>query len=254
MLWASGPHSEKQWSSPFRLPSHEGMGASLMIQSVKNLPAIKEALCSTGDRGLTPGSGRSPGEGNGSPLHYSCLGSPTDPHGVTNSYNLATKPQHLCGESSSSLAGTGFWSSQKDRTFCNPDQIHWALTCGDQTATALSFSLLRTDFPVWEGKLDSELCINLVFKVFIKLLLWIMHPCLALEHRTGCSCHRKVNYQPQSDFLYFFQRSTGSLEVISEFSTQKCRLGFNRKVDIPSQTPAYSNSKFAHMFSLWDKK
>ena len=30
------------------------------------------------DAGLTPGSGRSPGEGNGNPLQYSCLGNPMD--------------------------------------------------------------------------------------------------------------------------------------------------------------------------------
>ena len=34
---------------------------------VKNLPA------NAGDVGSTPGSGRSPGEGNGHPLHYSYL-------------------------------------------------------------------------------------------------------------------------------------------------------------------------------------
>ena len=34
---------------------------------VKNLPV------SAGDTGLIPGLGRSPGEGNGSPLWYSCL-------------------------------------------------------------------------------------------------------------------------------------------------------------------------------------
>ena len=28
--------------------------------------------------GLIPGSGRSPGEGNGNPLQYSCPGNPTD--------------------------------------------------------------------------------------------------------------------------------------------------------------------------------
>ena len=39
---------------------------------VKNLPANVE------DRGLIPGSGRSPREGNGSPLQYSCLGNPMD--------------------------------------------------------------------------------------------------------------------------------------------------------------------------------
>ena len=34
---------------------------------VKNLPANAE------DKGLIPGSGRSPGEGNGNPLQYACL-------------------------------------------------------------------------------------------------------------------------------------------------------------------------------------
>ena len=31
-----------------------------------------------GDSGLTPGSGRSPGEGNGNPLKYYCLGNTMD--------------------------------------------------------------------------------------------------------------------------------------------------------------------------------
>ena len=33
----------------------------------------KESTCSVEDRGLIPGSGRSPGEGNGDLLPYSCL-------------------------------------------------------------------------------------------------------------------------------------------------------------------------------------
>ena len=33
----------------------------------------KESACSMGDPGLIPGSGRSPGEGNGNPLQCSCL-------------------------------------------------------------------------------------------------------------------------------------------------------------------------------------
>ena len=37
---------------------------------VKNLPANAG---DTGDLGSIPGSGRSPGVGNGNPLHYSCL-------------------------------------------------------------------------------------------------------------------------------------------------------------------------------------
>ena len=45
------------------------------------------------DLGLIPGSGRSPGEGNGNPLQYSCLENPMDGgtwwaivHGVTKSW------------------------------------------------------------------------------------------------------------------------------------------------------------------------
>ena len=37
---------------------------------VKNLPAMQG---DSGDAGLIPGSGRSPGEGNGNPLQYSRL-------------------------------------------------------------------------------------------------------------------------------------------------------------------------------------
>ena len=39
---------------------------------------VKNPLASAGDSGLIPGSGRSPGEGNGNPLQYSCLENPRD--------------------------------------------------------------------------------------------------------------------------------------------------------------------------------
>ena len=57
---------------------------SLIAQLVKNLPAVQETW------GSIPGSGRSPGEGHGSWLQYSCLENPMDRgawwaavHGVT---------------------------------------------------------------------------------------------------------------------------------------------------------------------------
>ena len=37
-----------------------------------------ESACSTGDPSSIPGLGRSPGEGNGNPLQYSCLENPMD--------------------------------------------------------------------------------------------------------------------------------------------------------------------------------
>ena len=35
--------------------------------------AVKESACNEGDLGAVTGLGRSPGEGNGNPLQYSCL-------------------------------------------------------------------------------------------------------------------------------------------------------------------------------------
>ena len=53
----------------------------------------KESACNTRGLGSIPGWGRSPGEGNGYPLHYSCLENSMDRgvwwatvHGVTKSW------------------------------------------------------------------------------------------------------------------------------------------------------------------------
>ena len=45
----------------------------LMVK-VKDYSSVgKESACNAGDLGLISASGRSPGEGNGNPLQYSCL-------------------------------------------------------------------------------------------------------------------------------------------------------------------------------------
>ena len=45
----------------------------------------KESACNAGDLGSIPGLGKSPGEGNGNPLQYSCLENPwtEEPGGAT---------------------------------------------------------------------------------------------------------------------------------------------------------------------------
>ena len=65
----------------------------------------KESACNAGDSGLSPGSGRSPGERNGNPLQYSCLENSMDrgawqatAHGVTKSQTrLSDKHFHFTG-------------------------------------------------------------------------------------------------------------------------------------------------------------
>ena len=84
--WANivGGHGFDLWSR--KLPYPVGQLSCLVAQMVKNL------LANAGDPGLIPGLGRSPGEGNGYPLSYSCLENSMDRgarwatvHGVTNS-------------------------------------------------------------------------------------------------------------------------------------------------------------------------
>ena len=63
--------------------------------------AGKESACNVGDVGSIPRSKRSPGERNGNPLQYSCLGYPLteEPGGLQTmgsqsvGHNLATKPK-----------------------------------------------------------------------------------------------------------------------------------------------------------------
>ena len=56
----------------FMFPNLHSTLAPLVAQMVKNLP------CNVGDLGLIPGFGKSPGEGDGYPLQYSCLENPMD--------------------------------------------------------------------------------------------------------------------------------------------------------------------------------
>ena len=64
---------------------------------------LKNPPVKAGDAGSIPGPGRSPGEGNGNPLQYSCLGNPMERgawraavHGVAEELDkLVTKQQLL---------------------------------------------------------------------------------------------------------------------------------------------------------------
>ena len=50
-----------------------GFGEDMIYLGFPGGSDIKEYACSAGDPGLIPGSGKSPGEGHGYPLQYSCL-------------------------------------------------------------------------------------------------------------------------------------------------------------------------------------
>ena len=74
------------------------------LQSSFGGSAVKNLSANAGDTGLIPGSERSLGGGNGSPLRYSCLENPMDRgarraiiHGVTKNWTQLTT--HMCHQS-----------------------------------------------------------------------------------------------------------------------------------------------------------
>jgi len=72
----------------------------LLVGKLARSSVGKESACNAGDPASIPGLGRSPGEGNGHTLRYSCLENPMDRGswqatvlGVTRlRHDLATKP------------------------------------------------------------------------------------------------------------------------------------------------------------------
>ena len=49
-----------------------------MVNKAFLVAEVKASACNVGDLSSIPGWGRSPGEGNGNPLQYSCLENPMD--------------------------------------------------------------------------------------------------------------------------------------------------------------------------------
>ena len=99
----------------------------------------KESTCNAGDLGSIPGLGRSPGEGNGYPLQYSCL---ENPHGQR------------------SLAGYGPWGREESDT---TEQLSTTLhiTQGLLKQCSCLFSFLRFFF-FWCGPFKTIIFLFLV--------------------------------------------------------------------------------------------
>ena len=64
-----------------------------MVFDLSRSSDSKESACNAGDLGSIPGLGRSPGEGNGNSLQYSCLENPTDRGAWRATVHRVTKSQ-----------------------------------------------------------------------------------------------------------------------------------------------------------------
>ena len=111
-------HRRPQWGKRNQESYLEKVKCELKFESEKKLREEKallikerwqdgkESASKAGDAGSNPGSGRSPGGGNGNPLQYSCLENPMDRgawwvtvHGVTKSrHDWVTERTHKEGK------------------------------------------------------------------------------------------------------------------------------------------------------------
>ena len=80
----------------------------------------KESACNAGDPGSVPGWGRSPGEGNGYPLLYSCLENPMDRGAWQATF-------HGVAKSRAQLSDYHKWPSLAAAHLGQPTQVSYAL-------------------------------------------------------------------------------------------------------------------------------
>ena len=66
--------------------------ASALVDGTEGSSVCKESACNAGDSALISELGRSPGEGNGHPLQYSCL---ENPHGQRRLQSMGSQESDL---------------------------------------------------------------------------------------------------------------------------------------------------------------
>ena len=90
LLWSLQVINDQYLEHSLKLRSHTSFKLDIFLQMIFLITLSKQDLvflgssvskefaCNAGDPSLIPGSGRSPGEGIGYPLHYSCMENPMD--------------------------------------------------------------------------------------------------------------------------------------------------------------------------------
>ena len=68
----------RTWKQPKGPSTDEWIKMYYIHMGIPGDSEVKASACNAGDRGLIPGSGIFPEEGNGNPLQYSCLENPMD--------------------------------------------------------------------------------------------------------------------------------------------------------------------------------
>ena len=82
----------------------------------------KVSACNVGDPGSIPGLGRSPGEGNGNPLQYSCLENPKDRGALLATVHGVAKSQTWLSDFTFTMRHIGSWFPSQ---WSNQQPLYW---------------------------------------------------------------------------------------------------------------------------------
>ena len=87
---------------------------------------VKESAFNVGDLGSIPGLGRSPGEGNGNPLQYSCLENPMDRGAWWATVHGVTKSRTRLSDFTFTLVYPNTWSKNICKQIINNSMLFFA--------------------------------------------------------------------------------------------------------------------------------
>ena len=111
---------------------------------------VKVSACNVGDPSSTPGSGRSPGEGNGNPFQYSCLENPMDGGAWWATVHGVSKSRTRLSDFTFTTSLT-FLHNTALKLFCllSTSLAHIQNTISMRAGTCLSHSLLYSQLLEW---------------------------------------------------------------------------------------------------------
>ena len=139
---------------------------------------VKESAYNVGDPGSIPGQGRSPGEGDGNPLQYSCLENPMDGEAWQATVRGVTKS----------------WTRLSDFTFTFTQsysiQCHLARSCFMSFSTILLFSSFESYCPCSNNSLKIQsFCYQGILKVSFNFYSWLVISAAAAATEKAMATH-----------------------------------------------------------------
>ena len=147
--------------------------ASLVAWSVKSLAAKQEATCKTGGTLSIPGSERSPGEGNRSPLQYSCLGNPMERGVWRATVHRVARVGHDWATKCPGIRSQWFWSEGGPGDCASGWHLKWQQSFGDSAFYLCSLLAFYNHRYVWidfwtSQKWNHTTCVFLFSVFFFK--------------------------------------------------------------------------------------